>query len=105
KLFATDAHRSSRCLVAFPPHEIGNQQNGELRRVDAHATGNESIWTLLKHQSIAIHHYVSRTHLVRYVDEMTWRLNRRALSAEERVNALFGMVEGRLTYNALIGKA
>jgi hypothetical protein len=36
---------------------------------------------------------------------MTWRLNRRALTAEERVNTLLSMLEGRLTYDALIGKA
>ncbi len=105
KLLATDAHRSYRGLDGFPQHEIVNHQKGEWRRGDAHTNGIESIWALLKRQIIGIHHHVSRKHLGRYVDEMTWRLNRRALSAEERVNALFGMVEGRLTYNALIGKA
>jgi hypothetical protein len=38
----------------------------------------------------------------KYVDEMTWRLNRRTLTAADRMNDLFAYVEGRLTYKTLI---
>lgn len=41
-------------------------------------------------------------HLQQYVSEMSWRMTRRDLTAQERVNALCAAVEGRLTYNALI---
>jgi len=33
---------------------------------------------------------------------MAWRFNRRDMDESDRMNALFGCVEGRLTYKALI---
>jgi transposase-like protein len=105
RLVSTDAHPGYQPLDGYPQHKIVNHQKGEWRNGDAHTNGIESVWALLKRQIIGIHHYVSRKHLAKYVDEMTWRLNRRALTAEERVNTLLSMIEGRLTYNALIGKA
>ncbi len=48
------------------------------------------------------HHWVSPKHLQQYVSEMAWRMNRRAMTAEDRINALFTAIEGRLTYKALI---
>jgi hypothetical protein len=56
----------------------------------------------LKRQIIGIHHFVSPKHLQRYVDEMTWRFNRRDMQAPARMEELFACVEGRLTYKALI---
>lgn len=105
QMLATDAHPAYRTLDGYPQLEIVNHQKGEWKRGDAHTNSIESIWALLKRQIIGIHHQVSRKHLARYVDEMTWRLNRRELSGEERVNALIEMVEGRLTYATLTGKA
>jgi hypothetical protein len=34
---------------------------------------------------------------------MAWRMNRRALSPQDRINELFAAVEGRLAYQTLIG--
>jgi hypothetical protein len=56
----------------------------------------------LKRQIFGIHHWVSPKHLDRYVQEMTWRDNRRDLKVTPRMNDLFACVEGRLTYKALI---
>ena len=72
-------------------------------RGDAHTNTIESVWALLKRQIVGTHHWVSPKHLQQYVSEMAWRLNRRELSPEDRINALFTAVEGRLTYKALIG--
>jgi hypothetical protein len=33
---------------------------------------------------------------------MTWRMSRREMSPQDRINALFSAVEGRLTYKELI---
>lgn len=62
----------------------------------------ESVWALLKRQIIGVHHWVSPKHLQRYVDEMTWRFNRRDMKPSPRMNDIFSCVEGRLTYKALI---
>ena len=75
---------------------------GEYVRGDAHTNTIESVWALLKRQIVGTHHWVSPKHLDQYVSEMTWRMNRREMSAQERINALFTAVEGRLTYKALI---
>jgi transposase-like protein len=102
KLLVTDAHPAYSTLTGYPQHEVINHNKGEYRRGDAHTNSIESVWALLKRQIIGIHHQVSAKHLDRYVGEMTWRLNRRSMTAQDRFNALFSDVEGRLTYRALI---
>jgi transposase-like protein len=67
-----------------------------------HTNTIESIWAQLKRQIIGVHHWVSPKHLQKYVDEMTWRINRRDMKTAPRMNDLFACVEGRLTYKALI---
>jgi transposase-like protein len=102
ELLVTDAHPAYSSLVGFPQHQVVNHNKGEYRKGDAHTNSIESVWALLKRQITGIHHWVSEKHLNKYVDEMAWRLNHRGLTAEERVNALFAAVEGRITYKALI---
>ncbi|WP_210254043.1 transposase, partial [Methylobacterium sp. 2A] len=57
---------------------------------------------ILKRQIIGIHHWVSPKHLLRYAAEMTWRFNHRDLSHTDRMDTIFGGMEGRLRYKALI---
>jgi transposase-like protein len=102
ELVVTDAHPAYATLEGYPQHQVVNHNKGEWRKGDAHTNSIESIWALLKRQIVGTHHWISPKHLQKYVDEMAWRLNRRAMTAEERVNALFTAVEGRLTYKALI---
>jgi transposase-like protein len=99
----TDAHPAYVAMYGVPPHEVVNHHQGEYVRGDAHTNTIESVWALLKRQIVGTHHWVSPKHLQQYVSEMAWRMNRRAMTAEERVNALFSAVEGRLTYAQLIG--
>jgi transposase-like protein len=103
KMIVTDAHPAYGALVGFPQHKMINHHAGEYVRGDAHTNTIESVWALLKRQIVGTHHWVSPKHLQQYVSEMAWRLNRRDLTAQDRVNALFTAVEGRLTYKALIG--
>ena len=102
ELLSTDAHPAYATLKGFPQHQVVNHNKGEWRKGDAHTNSIESIWALLKRQITGTHHWISPKHLNKYVQEMTWRLNRRAMTAEDRVNALFTCIEGRLTYKALI---
>jgi hypothetical protein len=67
-----------------------------------HTQNIESVWAQLKRQIVGVHHWVSPKHLQKYVDEMTWRFNRREMSPSPRMNDIFACVEGRLTYKALI---
>ncbi len=85
-------------------HLSVNHSKGEYVRLGGfvHTNSIESVWALLKRQIIGIHHWVSPKHLQRYVDEMSWRFNRRDMKVTPRMNDLFACVEGRLTYKALI---
>jgi transposase-like protein len=101
-LIVTDAHPAYANMLGLPQHETINHHAGEYVRGDAHTNTIESVWALLKRQIVGTHHWVSPKHLDQYVSEMAWRLNRRELSPQDRINELFSAVEGRLTYRALI---
>lgn len=99
----TDEHGAFVGLSSDYSHHAVNHSAGEyVRHYTIHTNGIESVWALLKRQIIGIHHWVSPKHLPRYVDEMTWRFNRRDMGEGDRMNNMFGCVEGRLTYKALI---
>ena len=100
----TDEDRAFRGLAKDYLHLTVRHSLGEYVRGAGfiHTQKIKSIWALLKRQIVGVHHWVSAKHLQRYVDEMTWRFNRRDMKAPSRMNDLFACVEGRLTYKALI---
>lgn len=100
----TDEHPSFRGLDRTYAHHTVNHSAGEyVRDYCLHTNGIESVWALLKRQIIGIHHSVSPKHLGRYVDEMTWRFNRREQQDGDRVNDLIAFASGRrLTYRELV---
>jgi transposase-like protein len=100
----TDEHGSFVGLSdAYYHHRVNHSAGEYVRNFCIHTNGIESVWALLKRQIIGIHHSVSPKHLNRYLDEMTWRFNRREQEDGDRVNALIHFANGRrLTYKALI---
>ena len=99
----TDANNSYHGLAEDYDHHIVNHQHGEyVVEGNVHTNSIESVWALFKRQLFGTHHWVSKKHLQRYVNEMTWRFNRRSGGEGERVNQLLGQTSGRLTYKALI---
>jgi transposase-like protein len=89
----------------FDVHAV-NHSAGEYVRLGGfvHTNSIESVWAQLKRQIIGVHHWVSPRHLQKYVDEMSWRFNRRDMKLSPRMNDLFACANGcRLTYKALIG--
>src|SRR5262249_7060418 len=76
EMLVTDSHPAYQRPMGYARHVIVNHQSGEYRRGDAHTNSIESVWALLKRQIIGTHHWVSPKHLDRYVQEVTWRLNR-----------------------------
>ena len=99
----TDEDRAFQGLGNDYHHQTVNHSAGEYVRHYIHHTNTiESVWALLKRQIVGIHHWVSPKHLNKYVDEMTWRFNRRDMPVGPRMNDLFTCVEGRLRYKELI---
>ena len=98
----TDEHCSYKGLRKDYAHLSVNHSAGDYVIAGVvHTNLIESVWSLLKRQTLGIHHFVSPKHLSRSVDEMTWRFNRRDMDACDRMNEVFTSVEGRLTWKAL----
>jgi hypothetical protein len=109
-LLAANVDRSARLLTDealyykkpgkdFAAHETVKHSLYEYARGDVTVNSCESFHALLRRGLAGSFHHVSRHHLHRYVDEFTWRWNRREATDAEKSDALLGMVEGRrLTY-------
>lgn len=100
-LVSTDEHSGYRLLGRTYNHGIVRHGRGEYVNGATHTNTIEGAWALLKRQIIGIHHWVSPKHLDRYVQEMTFRYNRRDVAKAGRLNDLLANVEGRLTYKVL----
>jgi len=104
-LLVTDEWIGYRGLAAEYPHEVIRHTHGEYAKGRAHTNTIEGFWSLFKRQVYGIHHWVSTKHLQRYVNEATWRYNRREALEGSRVNSLLASAYGkRLRYRELIGK-
>jgi transposase-like protein len=76
-----------------------------VRHGTIHNNRMEGMWALLKRQIYGIHHWVSGKHLTKYIDEATWRYNRRELKDRSRIADFLSAIDGRLTYATLTQKA
>lgn len=67
--------------------------------------GIENFWSLLKRTIKGTYVSIDAPHLMRYLDEQTFRFNNRNLNDADRFLEIMGGVAGkRLTYKELIGK-
>ena len=98
----TDEHSGYGTLRYFYDHQRVSHSKGEYVRGKASTNGIESIWALFKRQYVGTHHWISPKHMDAYLNEMTFRLNRRDLDKGQRHNALLSQIEGPLPYKALI---
>ena len=99
----TDEARAYRGMPEFD-HEAVNHSVGEYVRGMAHTNGIESFWAMLKRGYHGTHHWWSRKHTDRYVNEFAARHNvRRADTIDQMGAVAAGMVGRRLTYADLTG--
>ncbi|MGC1178404.1 MAG: IS1595 family transposase [Methyloceanibacter sp.] len=89
----------------FRHHTVNHSAGQYVKHYFAHVNGIEGVWSLLKRQVYGIHHWVSRKHLHRYIDEAVWRFNRRKVVDGHRVSEFLSRADGRLKYRVLIAKA
>jgi len=88
----------------FFRHDTVNHSAGEYAAGPAHTNGIESVWAVLKRGVYGVYHKVSPKHLVRYVNEFTFRLNEGNVKRHslERLDSMIEAVSGkRLTYAGL----
>jgi transposase-like protein len=85
-------------------HTAINHSNGDYVQGDAHTNSMESFWALFKRGYHGIYHQMSQKHLQRYVDEFTFRFNRRKIEMRDMFSDMVENVSEstKLPYKELI---
>jgi hypothetical protein len=105
QIMSDDFLSYSRISKMFP-HKAVSHGRGEYKNGDCHTNSIESFWALFKRGYHGVYHQMSRKHLQKYVDEFTFRFNRRA----GEMQGVFADVLNRVTdsptlhYKTLIEK-
>jgi transposase-like protein len=97
----SDEHRAYRGVdkLLGGTHRAVTHQLGEYARDGVHSNTAESFNALVKRSIYGSFHHVSREHLARYLDELSFRWDRREMDDTERtVAAIKGGDGKRLTY-------
>ena len=101
----TDEHAAYNDLDGlFFRQERVNHSANEYVRGMASTNGIESVWAVLKRGLNGVYHQISKKHLVRYVDEFTFRLNEGDVKRHtlKRLDSFVDAVVGkRITYREL----
>lgn len=82
----------------FASHKVVNHGRGEYVNGIAYTNTAEGWFSLLKRGVTGTFHHVSEEHLDRYVDEFTFRYNRRKMSDGERTMSAIKSIEGKRLY-------
>ncbi|MXW85906.1 MAG: IS1595 family transposase [Boseongicola sp. SB0667_bin_21] len=88
-------------------HDSVNHSANEYVRGDCHTNGMESVWAVFKRSLHGTWHHVSRSHLHRYVNEATMRLNSGNVRRDtiDRMESLVRNIDDkRIRYKDLIAK-
>jgi transposase-like protein len=100
----TDALRSYNQLGEQYIHNVINHAETYVQG-QVHTNGIENFWSLLKRSLKGTYVSVQPYHLFRYLDEQTFRFNRRKANDSERFQRAMEQVTGkRLTFAELTGK-
>jgi hypothetical protein len=92
----------------FASHESVNHAREEYVRrgvggsPDVHTNTIEGAFSHFKRMILGTYHHISPEHTHRYCAEHDFRYNTRKMKSPDRLVRTLGMIEGRLTYKALI---
>lgn len=98
----TDEWMGYNSLQRVYDHSIVKHGQSEFVNGRVHTNTLEGFWSLLKRMIIGTYHFTSKKHLQKYVDEMVFRYNTRAMGECSRFNFMLAQGGKRLTYNNLI---
>ena len=106
----TDSYFGYNNLKQNYKHKIIKHSAGEYVRVEAeiafkvHANTIEGFWSWLKRGIEGIYHWVSKKHINKYLNEFSFRYNKRKLNDFDIFTNWFSGFEGkRLEYKVLVG--
>ena len=72
----TDEHGSYKGLKKLGyKHDTVHHGNSQYVRGEVHTNNIENFWSVMKNQIRGTHHWVSKTYLQKYLDEITFRQN------------------------------
>lgn len=98
----TDEWKAYNNLRANYDHRIVDHTIKEYVNTNGDTTNAiEGFWTIFKRSYIGIYHYMSRKHLQRYADEMSFRYNSKHITDCSRFNLLLSNLTNRTTYKNL----
>ncbi len=101
----TDAHKSYLGLAPDLVHNFVDHAE-KYAEGHVHTNGLENFWSLLERCIHGTYIAVEPFHLLRYLDEQSFRYNNRKDSDAERFGAALAGTDGRLlTYKTLIGES
>jgi transposase-like protein len=88
------------------PHTAVSHARGEYVKGNCHTNSIEGFWALFKRGYHGVYHQMSRKHLQKYVDEFTFRFNRRASDMQNVFSDVLDRVTDspQLPYKTLIQK-
>jgi transposase-like protein len=101
----SDAHGGYTGLDSDYIHNVINHAEAYVRG-NVHTNGIENFWSLLKRGLGGTYISVEPFHLFRYLDEQSFRFNKRKLTDSDRFSIAAKQVVGRrVTYSQLTGKS
>jgi transposase-like protein len=104
-ILITDSHSGYEGLnKEYAGHEAVNHSQLEFKRGIYYTNSVEGFFSTFKRGIIGIYHQISPKHLQRYCEEFTFRFNSRKETDGHRFVTTFNNIQGRLTYQQLIGE-
>lgn len=97
-----------KTLGMYYNHNAVNHSKGEYVKYSRQAVrittnGVEGVFSLLKRSIYGIHHWVSKKHLQKYLNEFNFKYNSRGYESQTRFETFLEKVQGRVKYKELIG--
>lgn len=104
KIYTDDFLSYSKLNKIYPHEVVKHGQKEYVREGNIHSNTAESFWALFKRGYQGTYHHMSKKHLQKYVDEFTYRFNRRAMDVSDMFSeAVIRVSQSRnLKYNNLI---
>lgn len=100
-LVTDDAFHYKPLKDDYHHHTVHHGKN-EFARLQFHTNTIEGVFSHFKRGIIGVFHQVSPWHLQRYLNEFTYKWNRRKMKDVERFGVILNNPQGRLTYKKLI---